>query len=245
MRSSDSDRALICPASLVRPKTAPRSKNADDAAEWGTLCHYWAETGNANGTTNKHQTLNKKLTTTAIDREKLWPTGDGSYGHETTFSIHLETLQLRIWTPERSKFGRDDWKRRHPRDKYLTGTIDFLSERARGGLQLLPWLDDLKTGSWPIVAKYSLQLRSYAIVPWILGDCNTDVWVSITQWPKYPLGGRPKRNWHLLKSADIARHLQKIRWAVKNTHKAVPNEHACRFCASKPVCNEYQESNIV
>lgn len=240
MRASESDRTIICPASLVRAKTGPRSEKADKAATYGTLVHAWKVDGDTRGS----KTLVKKLQAVSIDREKLWPTVGNIYGHETTFSVHLETLQLRIWSPTRSKYSSEHWKRRHPRNSYLTGSIDYLSKRSRNDLPEIPWLDDLKTGSWPVNAKTSLQLRSYAIAPWVLGDCNTDVWVSITQWPKYRLDCRPKRNWHLLKSADIAHHLQKLRWAVRNPDKAIPSENGCRFCLCKPDCNEYQESDL-
>lgn len=236
MRASDSDRGLICPASLVLPKSGERSVNANKAAAWGTTVHSWKE----NGVTNGNKTLNKKLAATGIDRARLWPEVGDSYGHETTFSIHLETLQVRIWTPEGSKYSRDDWKRRHPKRNYLTGSIDWLSTISRKGTKELPWVDDLKTGAWPVYAKKSKQLRSYALVPWILHGCTTDVWGSITQWPKYRIDGKPKRNWCLYTSKDLLAHLQRIRWANKNTQLAVYSEEGCRFCMCKDSCDEYQ-----
>jgi hypothetical protein len=235
MRASESDRGLICPASLVRPRSAARTANADKAANWGTLVHSWKE----NGDTRGNRTLDKKLALVDVDREKLWPTVGARGVHELTFSLNLTTLQLRIWSPSRSKFTSDRWKRRHPRASYLTGTLDYLS--TRNGL---PWVDDLKTGSWPVSARKSHQLRSYALVPWILADCNTDVWVSITQWPKYTLRCKPQRKWHLLKSADLARHLQKLKWAVSSPDVAVPSKEGCMFCPSRIDCNEYQESRF-
>lgn len=236
MRSSESDRALICPSSLVRVKNEPRSEKADKAAAWGNLVHHWKETGDHSG----NKTLIKKLAATSVDRAKLWPITEYSLGHEITFSIDINSLQLRIWSPERSKYPRDHWKSRHPRNRYLTGSIDFVSQSDRSG-DWLPWVDDLKTGTWPVYAKKSLQLQSYALVPWILNDCDTDVWVSITQWPKYRLDCKPKRNWHLLRSADLARHVQKIRWAVENPQIAIPTEDGCRFCLCKPDCDEFKE----
>lgn len=240
MRASDSDRALVCPASLVLPKRAERSDKANRAADWGTLVHAWKETGDDGSS----PTLRKKLLLSSIDREELWPTIGGKGGrHEVTFSINLETLQLRIWSPEGSAFGRDHWKRRHPANKYLTGTIDYLSRRNKGQ-RLLPWVDDLKTGTWPVSAKYSKQLKSYALVPWILGNCETDVLASITQWPKYKLSGKPKRNFHVLTSADLVKHLHKIRWAVNNTSLVYPTKSGCMFCPCKPDCVDYQESEF-
>lgn len=239
MRASSTDRAIICPASLVRPQSGERSKASIKAADWGTLVHNWKETGDTRG----NKTLNKKLAASGIDRARLWPTIGDSHGHETTFSICLETLQLRIWSSSGSKYSRDHWKRRHPKRSYLTGSIDWLSTVSRKDLPELPWVDDLKTGAWPISARTSAQLRSYALVPWVLSGCDTDVWVSITQWPKYRLDCRPKRNWHLLKSVDLAKHVQKLRWATSNTSKAIPTEDGCKFCLSKPNCKEYQEAN--
>lgn len=236
MRASSTDRGLICPASLVRPKTAQRSEAADKAAGWGNLVHGWKETGD----TKENKTLNKKLAASGVNREKLWPVSGDTHGHEATFSIDLETLQLRIWSPERSKYSRDHWKRRHPRHRFLTGSIDWLSEIRRGdAAHTLPWVDDLKTGNWPVYAGRSLQLRSYALVPWILNNCDTDVWVSITQWPRYPLRGKPRRNWRLLKSVELAKHLQRLRWAVGNPEVARPTKDGCMFCECKPDCAEY------
>ena len=235
MRASETDRALICPASLVRKKTAKRSDKANKTAAWGTLVHKWKETGDTQG----NKTLLKKLQRTCIDREKLWPTTGNSHGHEATFSIDLESLQLRIWSSKGSNYKRDHWKRRHPRYRYVTGSIDWLSFRSKDGL---PWVDDLKTGTWSVIAKYSKQLRTYALVPWILSGCNTDVWLSITQWPKYRLDCKPKRNWYKISSKELAKHLIKIKWAVKNTHLAIPSVSGCRFCLCKPDCVEFKES---
>lgn len=235
MRASETDRALICPASLVRKKTGKRSINANKTAEWGTFVHKWKETGEH----RDNKTLLKKLQRSGIDRAKLWPETSDSHGHEATFSINLESLQLRLWSPKGSKYKSDHWKRRHPRYNYITGSIDWLSRRSRDGL---PWVDDLKTGTWPVHAKYSKQLRTYALVPWLLSGCTSDVWVSITQWPKYRLDCKPKRNWHLLKSKDLAKHLLKIKWAIKSTHKAIPSREGCRFCLCKPDCLEFKDS---
>src|SRR4051812_46196736 len=119
VRASESERAILCPASLVRPRNGPRSEKADKAAAYGTLVHSWKEDGDTRG----NKTLIKKLAAVSIDREKLWPTVGNIYGHETTFSVHLETLQLRIWSPEGSKYSSEHWKSRHPRHRYLTGSI--------------------------------------------------------------------------------------------------------------------------
>lgn len=239
MRASETDRAIICPASLVRKKTGRRSEKANTTAGWGTFAHRWKETGEIKGSKSHVKTLTKKLIASGIDREKLWPKTSDSHGHEATFSINLESLQLRLWSPQGSKYSSDHWKRRHPRHRYLTGSIDWLSTRSRDGL---PWVDDLKTGTWPVSAKYSKQLRSYALVPWVLSGCTSSVWVSITQWPKYRLDCKPKRNWYLLTSEMLQGHLKKVRWAVANTHKAIPSSEGCRFCLCKPDCSEFKES---
>lgn len=243
MRASESDRALICPASLVRPRTAIRSEKANVTAAWGTMVHRWKETGDySSGTVSERKTFDKKLTASAVDREKLWPTaGAGAGSHECTFSLDVEKMQLRLWSSTGSKFDSDHWKSRHPRNRFLTGSIDWLSTTVRGGVAL-PWVDDLKTGTWPVNPRTSKQLRSYALVPWALADCATDVWVSITQWPKYRLDCKPKRTWHRLTSAELARHLSKIRWALSNTDIAVPSKDGCMFCPSKPDCTEHKES---
>src|ERR1044072_6834621 len=99
MRASETARALLCPASLIRKKTGQRSDKANKTAAWGTFVHKWKETGE----TGNNKTLLKKLQRSGIDREKLWPEVSNSYGHEATFSIDIESLCLRIWSSKGSK----------------------------------------------------------------------------------------------------------------------------------------------
>jgi hypothetical protein len=182
-------------------------------------------------------TFGRKLIKSGTRREKYWPPGEGE--HEITFALDLETLKLELYDGPRE--GADDWKAAFDPKKYLTGTIDWVHW---GTAETLPWVDDLKTGHWPPNPKESRQLRSYLLVLWVKAGCPRK-WkgvVSITQWEKYPLNGKPKRKAARLTALDMESHLQDLRYAVARPDEVNPtpdvyNEwgdveemSACTFC---------------
>jgi hypothetical protein len=63
--------------------------------------------------------------------------------------------------------------------------------------------------------------------------------VSITQWPKYPLAGKPVRTSYQLSGFDLLEHLEDLRWAMAHPDEVNPDEEACRFCAAKPNCPKW------
>lgn len=230
MRASETDRGVVCPASLFTIKShRDRSENADKAAAFGTLVHFWKETGDPimPGASAKDQVcLEKKLLLSDIRREDWWVGGQ----HEVTFALNLESLSP-IRYPQRA--GRDEWKAAFPPDKWLTGTIDYLYDDGNG--------DDLKTGRWPVDAHTSRQLKSYALLPWVEAGCPSGwekAW-SITQWERYPLAGLPKRTATMLTSFDLRDHLEDLRWAAAHPDEVNPTEEGCKFCDCKPNCEAW------
>lgn len=161
-----------------------------------------------------------------VRREEWWPTGE----HEVTFAIELAAATVQRFAGD--KRLRDEWKLRFDAARFLTGTIDLLDTDGEA-----PWIDDLKTGHWPVDPRKSRQLRSYALVPWIEAgkpmqwNCIT----TITQWEKYPLIGQPKRKQHIVSGLDMMEHLDEARWAVAHPEQVTPSD-CCQFCDSRPSC---------
>lgn len=189
--------------------------------------HTWKETGEVS------DRIEKKLLLSGVgdeDRERWWP-APGQ--HEVTFSIKIDTGELIFWggvsgSDHDYGYTGDEWKKTFDPQKFLTGTIDYLDGTH---------VDDLKTG-WPVDPKTSGQLRSYALVPWLLRKRPPSYrgLVSITHFPRYPLAARPTRTWATVTGAELALHLDELSWALSNPTIIKPSDDACRFCPSRPNC---------
>jgi hypothetical protein len=230
MRSSESDRAIICPSSLVLPRTSSPNARRDAAAKYGTAMHAWVETG-----TTDDDAVMKKVVTSGIKREKYWSGGN----HEVTFAIDLRTEQT--WRYDGPREGADAWKLEMGKlgPYMLTGTIDFL-----GVHKGRPWVDDLKTGRWPVDPEKSKQLLSYLLLSWLEEGKPTDAvyYRSITQWPRYPLGDLPERKGpYEVTGMELQMHLEDLRYAVETPDDAHPTIQGCRFCECKPACEAYKD----
>lgn len=241
MRASSSDRAIDCPHSLVQLGERTVSENAETARDYGHVVHHWKETGRFKGAEKYVTLLRKKLAATSVNRHEWWPRGKGE--HEVTFALHLDDVRLLIYDRLEEELDRDAWKEQFPTAEWLTGTIDWL---VWGDENTVPWVDDLKTGKWPVVAAESRQLDSYLLVPWIVQGCPSG-WrgvKSITQWPQYPIHGAPRRNHKWVNGFDMRAHLEDLRWAVKHPEEAtapppviqggrVVKMSPCAFCPNR------------
>jgi Protein of unknown function (DUF2800) len=242
VRASGSDRIISCPASLHLPRI---DRPGGDAAEFGTLVHHWAETGEHDpdwGKPGHIKTLAKKLAESKIDRLAWWPPGHGE--HEVTYAIHLPTLKLTIRDkePGEPRDAADKWKKQFVGHEWLTGSIDWCFF---GDDEHLPWIDDLKTGSWPVEADDNKQLMSYALVPWFKAGRPLD-WecaISITQWKKYPVAGLPVRTGSKVTGLDLFEHVDRLRWSAEHPDETNPTEDNCRFCGSQTFCSAFADAN--
>lgn len=191
----------------------PRREKTEAANELGTLVHWWKETGDTRPDFAKARdsaTLEKKIDKSGVVRDEWWPEGTGV--HEYTFALQPSTLELRIHAGPRAQ--ADQWKKSFGYTEWLTGTLDWYEPPGLDDARV----DDLKTGAWPVWAKWSKQLRSYALVPWVQEGCPTK-WTcrtSITRWPRYPLAGLPTRHWHTLTGFDMMEHLSDVRWTLSH-----------------------------
>lgn len=190
--------------------------------------HHWKETEESDPEWADRRDvlcLEKKLIMSGIEREQWWPAASGGL-HEVTFAVNLASGE---WRMPDGLIDRDTWKAAFPTTEWLTGTIDWLAPG---------WLDDLKTGHWPVDPVTSKQLRSYALFQW-LADGKPDDWgieATITQWEKYPLHGLPRRSSHQLTTSDMIEHLDDLRWAVSHPGEVNPTTEGCMFCDSRPIC---------
>lgn len=179
--------------------------------------------------------LEKKVLATGIKRHEWWPP---SYGrHEVTFAVNLKTLSLCEYTGSRD--GADAWKKRFG-PAWLTGTIDWEGRLPYEGT---PWIDDLKTGRWPVHPD-SKQLLSYGLYPWLKAE-RSKSWGcarSITQWPKYPIAALPIRTWGTpMCGLDMEEHVDDLRYSLEHPTETNPTEEGCRFCDCRPVCPAHSE----
>lgn len=204
---------MVCPHSLVAPKLLLRRTKSEEKADTGTLLHKWKETG------EEHPDIERKILLSSTPRGEYWPEGEGE--HEVTFAIELYTLK--VHRPSKRVKDHDAWKKKWDPKRYLTGTIDWLGkDNGRD------WVDDLKTGDWPVPPE-SGQLLSYLILPWaVAGAPNAGYSASrsITWWPWYPLNGWPRRSWAEPANAlDLVCHHQDLVYAVEHPEEANATPH--------------------
>lgn len=168
-----------------------------------------------------------------MDRLSLYPPNKGE--HEKSYALNLVTLELKEFRGARD--AADAWKKTFG-PQWLTGTVDWIGSYDG----IIPWIDDLKTGRWPVDPK-TKQLLSYGLFDYIADGRKPDYEAhrSITQWPKYPIPAPPVRKWGPLMTAlDLEEHLDDLQWALHHPTEMNPDYETCRFCDSAPVCPRAQ-----
>lgn len=160
-----------------------------------------------------------------------------------TFALDVTVLDvhkggLAIWVGPRDK--SDEWKLAFDPTIHVVGTIDWIHW---GSDTTVAWVDDLKTGHWPVDPRVSKQLRSYLLVPWVKAGCPSD-WegvCSVTTWEKYPLHGQPKRRAARFSGLDMMEHLEELRWTLSHPDEVNVTEDNeedgtisnCTFCPNR------------
>ena len=126
----------------------------------------------------------------AIDLSDYYP---GTGEHEVAFALHTQRRIVARYPEPGTQPGtvlrsaREAWKLSF-NEEWITGTCDWLDDFLG-----VPWIDDLKTGSWVPSNPWDLwQLRFYAVCATMLTG-SPEVAVSITHWPRSPADGLPKR----------------------------------------------------
>ena len=233
-RASQLDRTLQCPGHLTLPHTREVSQNAVNAAEYGTMVHHWAETGEIVGSKSHTKTFEKKLSvlqTNGITRQTLWPI---SGYHEVTFAYNcvdgrLGTCWLKGQEATRAKLSYgDDW---------VTGTADYVY--IKDGLC---GVNDLKTGMLFDSQPDELSQLYFYLMCWTkyTGVTETkDGLLSVIHWPKYPLDSLPgteERVIPWLRLVKFENYLQKLHKNYKEGSAPFVLGEECEYCPAAESC---------
>jgi len=247
MRASSLPLLMKCTGAAVLPCVEGKSEAAEKAADWGTMVHYWAQTGIIRGPNKRaERALEKAIEVAGVDRLSLWPTG----------GVHEGALSIRVdGTREVSR--RDD-----DREGWITGHYDYQYWLFQDVL----WIDDLKTGKFypnpepgderhiPDIAvgenrfpqdSFSPQQKTYGLALSELLSHDGPVSVSTTHWPRLPLSYRhaePMRSWVNYSRQEMLTHWRALELiyeeSCKNRRAMLghedelvlrPGDH-CRFC---------------
>lgn len=245
MRASSLPLLMKCTGAAVLPCVEGKSEQAERAADWGTMVHLWAQTGEIKGPDKRTENaLRRAIEESGIQRDEWWPTGV----HEGPVSVRVDGVREASW---------DDSER----DGWVTGHYDF-----RWWLLEELYVDDLKTGKYysnppPGIEGHhpgievganrypqdvrSPQLKTYALALATLLSYKGRVNVSLTHWPRLPLVRRnrlPERFFVQYSQGDLAehwgalertyetkRHNQRALLGHEDTLILVPGDH-CKFC---------------
>lgn len=203
-RASQLQRTIQCVGSAHLYNTVPavrlarKSDNALNAAEYGTIAHYWKQhgklpdessTGNDDRFRSACKTFEKKLRfieSRGISRENIWPVGGETPGyHEVSVAFNCIDRRVSIaW-----EGGNPEWKMAHG-PPWITGTCDW-AQYFSDTKKLL--IDDLKTGAmFDDEPDEMAQMYLYSVC--FARQFNPDVIMpTITLWPKYPIENEPER----------------------------------------------------
>lgn len=248
-RFSSLDRVLNCPGHLTLPEGPdPRSASVKEAAAWGTMVHSWKATGAIpepqEGYENLPGLFRKKLTTCWGKDEAewegarlaLWPS-DGL--HEVSVALTTRAEGAIAWAQDQDQ---DEWTLRHG-DEVITGHIDYL-----GDVFDDPWIDDLKTGRWPVHPS-APQLLGYSLAGWWIREKRSRiVYSSVTHWTRYPVKSLPQRTMIEVSSTDLDdlfRRLVRLREKVVSKDENIrfkAGSH-CRFCTRRTDCVTLKRAN--
>lgn len=236
-RASQLDRTLQCTGHLTLPHTREISDRAIDAAEYGTMVHGWAETGEVVGSKSHTKTFQKKLLvleTNGITREALWPSSKDSPGyHEVTFAYNcvdgrLGTCWLKGEEAARAKLAYgDDW---------ITGTADFVY--IKGGMC---GVNDLKTGMLFDAQPDELSQLYFYLMCWqkYNNDFGNEGWLDVIHWPKYPIDALPGHEERLILGDTMIKfekYLRKLYADYKNGIAPFVLGAECEYCPAQSEC---------
>jgi hypothetical protein len=240
-RASELDRLLACPGSLVLPRTNEKSERAVQAAEWGTRCHFWKETGEF-GVGREALTLKKKVENSGVRREELWSQGL----HEVPLAYNVETGEARALVVPLHPEEKGSWKTAFG-DSWVTGTADYVGFILDG-----PWVDDLKTGRKVEYVDHRFQ-QAFYVMTWGLSQLRElrPGRSTLTHWPKYPLGEKPRRFGTVLEPGFFQEFQDRLRNLYRDWKKLkekgdtgmditghLQDGGHCLYCPSKPSCTK-------
>lgn len=224
--ASKLDRGALCPASTVRPET--RSEPGKPAI-WGNGAHKFIETGVVPEGPDTPAWVTKglkdKIASSGFKREDWYPPG----AHETQAYLdgpNLDQVSIVI-------------DKQYPE---LPSSIRFKIDYV-GEYQGLPWIEDLKTGRFP-VPPTALQVAAAALlVKQLVG--SKGAFGSVLHWPRYPKHALPNRERAPFSADDLKavrdRLLLMRDISLSKNPPAIPGDEQCRYCDCFASCPEGQE----
>lgn len=260
MRASSLPLLMKCTGAAVLPCVEEKSENAERAAEWGTMVHTWAQTGEIKGPdTRTENALKRAILLSGIDRLEWWPEGV----REGPVSVRVDGTREASW---------DDTVR----DGWVTGHYDFRWWLFGDRL----WVDDLKTGRYyPNPARggwghnpglevganrypqdvRSPQLKTYVLALSELLGTKNGATVTLTHWPRLPLDRRhaqPQRFWVEYTHEALQRHWTELETTYRekqHNERAMlghedslilrPGDH-CKFCPVRDCVVRHEQEKM-
>lgn len=215
-RASGLTTALACPPSTVMPKV---NRERDSSAFFGTELHAWKAGGEP---TERVAAWLARQRTIRVPGD-LWPGGR----HEVLLWLTTRSCGLADRGVENRDLFPHNW---------TAGEADWITLEG-----LIPWVDDLKTGAWEPGTPRP-QLLFYALV--LSEVTGSDVMVSVTHWPRYPLGEPPRRETRVFTRPELAKfrtHLENRRDLGKSL---APGDY-CKFCDARPGCPAWTAGGLL
>lgn len=231
-RASELARTLACPGSTRLPRTErPRGHEAN----FGTELHAWK----AGAPPTPRVAAWLEVQPDPDPRATLWPGGE----HEVLVWADPpnENDSCVITRPFAGRFAgpaaERDAKRAILPGTAVAGEIDWWTLDAP-----VPWVDDLKTGGYePGTPRPQLYL--YALAAAYLTDADA-VQISVTWWPRYPLGTPPTRECRM-----YTRNFLEHRWNdvahARRSRDILNVGEWCKFCPSRPHCPRWTPAGLL
>lgn len=223
------DRGALCPASTVLPETKSESGKG---AQWGTAAHEFMETGQIPKGPETPAWVTKgladKVICSGFDRAKWYPPG----AHEVQAYLDGPNFEDVSIVPG----GHDDWPER---ESSIRVKIDYV-----GVHEGKPWVEDLKTGRFPVPPS-ALQVAAAALlVAQLVG--SKAAYGTVLHWPRYPKAAPPVRSkFYLYDEAALEATREQLLLAraraLQPNPPAIPGEEQCRWCNCLAACPAGQE----
>lgn len=212
-------------------------ENAETARDWGTMAHYWKETGKVLYKGKGPQELKEKEERLLANRiwnhnlssQGLWPFKDGNHEVSVAYNWRLR-FSVVHW-------GRvdEDWRDQWSTD-WITGTTDYFRFPFK---TRIAWIDDLKTGKW----WYKRPNQSAQLVFYLLAFARCGLFdipqgrLTVTHWPKYPAKSPPMRMESIVTAEQLLKFEDKLCKAAEEAGQYYnPSVDRCKFCPGRFSC---------
>jgi hypothetical protein len=263
-RASSLDQFLTCSAWALPGEVTREDKRlcdeewgdrSDDAKKWGTMVHFWCQTGkirhpdrdSRDKVTKAFARREEKLFENRIRINKLKPRSlypiEGNHEVAMAYNWRLGTSIVLF-----DDGDEGPWKTGFNSD-WITGSCDYHLDRmlGTGSVNDVFWIDDLKTGKWwNKLPQDCAQLKFYALCLSQHAERlpKKGITLTVTHWPKYPAKQPPNRDdFKYIISLDeikefeitVQKKCQEVANGLKIYNSSAEN---CRFCPKRHSCEK-------